>query len=385
MAPRRKKSENSDMPTGLSPVKSRGVDRFRYRYPNGKDFWFPIGTSRRAAIDTALLFNNENRNPTIEMMERSDKYNRALSYWLPKVIKVIKREESLSLQVMKTFLNDCERLLALHGNTYSKSVSLETVNDFLKEYANDKSAEVYNRKISFLKKIFSYLVDMSAMSYNYANDKKPRRLAEKARKRLKLADFQAIHTSAPKFLKVALELAIQTTHATLEISRIKYRDCHYLAKPELIDGVLVYGYLRIHRQKVQTKESSRVEIPITQALKTVIDESRADNIISPYVVHRIGRYPNQISEGCDHATQVSSKYISREFSKARDQIGLYANLDKEQRPTFHEVRALSIHLFTEAGLDPQSRAAHADAKSTKVYQENHVQWVRVPAGELKIV
>ncbi|WP_017445687.1 hypothetical protein [Gayadomonas joobiniege] len=52
------------------------------------------------------------------------------------------------------------------------------------------------------------------------------------------------------------------------------------------------------------------------------------------------------------------------------------------RPTFHEIRALSIHLYSEAGYDPQARAAHTDSKSTRIYQRGHVDWVEVPAGEV---
>ena len=107
-------------------------------------------------------------------------------------------------------------------------------------------------------------------------------------------------------------------------------------------------------------------------------------MLCPYIVNRVGRYRDQIGEGCDHPFQVSSKQISREFSKLRDSLGIAANLEKDERPTFHEIRALSIHLFDKAGVDPQSRAAHSDAKSTKIYKENHVEWVRVPAAELNI-
>lgn len=383
MAPRRRQAGNEDLPTGLTRVKHRGVTRFRYRYPSGKDFWFPINTSHHDAVEAARIFNAENRNPAIAMLERADKYNRTISYWLPKVIKRVKSDEKLSPQVMKTFLSNCDLLLKSHGSLHSKSISLQTVNEFVDIHAGHKSIEVQNRKVIFLNKIFDYMVDMSAMEKNFARDKKLRPVAAKKRKRLKLEDFQAIHQHAPHFLKVAMELAIQTTHAVLEVSRLKYSHCAMLKAPEVIEGVTVYGYLRIHRQKVQKKESSRVEIPITSALKDIIERSRADKVLSPYLVHRISA-SKIVPKECTHPTQCSSEYISKAFSTLRDKLGLFDKLDKAERPTFHEIRALSIHMFDKAGYDPQARAAHADAKSTKVYKENHIEWVRVPAGELKI-
>jgi len=56
----------------------------------------------------------------------------------------------------------------------------------------------------------------------------------------------------------------------------------------------------------------------------------------------------------------------------------------EERPTFHEIRALAAHLFDQQGIDPdpQGRMAHSDAKSTKIYTQNHIDWVIVPHGEI---
>ncbi|QZO15726.1 integrase [Pseudoalteromonas piscicida] len=40
-------------------------------------------------------------------------------------------------------------------------------------------------------------------------------------------------------------------------------------------------------------------------------------------------------------------------------------------------------MFNSQGVDPQSRMAHTDAKSTKIYTQNHVEWVEVPFAEIK--
>jgi hypothetical protein len=375
MAPRRRSIKNSDLPTGLAVKKVRGVDRFRYRYPNGKDFYFPIGTKRVEAIQATLVFNAEQRSPEKLRMQREDKYNQPLSFWLPKIKPRILADKPLGANALQQFNANYDFLNENFGDVYTKMITLETVNDFLALATVGKSNNVYNRKLGFLRKVFKYLVDESAMETNVAEAKLTRPKEVKKRQRLKLDDFKKMLQASASiqrlhWLNIAMRLSIQTTHATLEVSRIKYRD-------------IKDGHIRIHRQKVQHKEASRVEIPITAELQKVIDESR--KLASPYIVQRIGRYRHQLSEGCDHPFQVSSKKISREFSKLRDELGIAANLEKDERPTFHEIRALSIHLFDKAGVDPQARAAHSDAKSTKIYKENHVEWVRVPAAELKIV
>lgn len=374
MAPRRRKYETKDLPQGLYEREMRGVKRYLFKRPDGVEKYFPAGTLRQDAITAAVMFNQKYRSDEVIQAIRKDKYNKPLKQWLPEVIKRVKREEKLGENAWDTFEKDCARLETILGHVLTKSITLEHVNDFLQAVADGKSNNVYNRKISFLKKVFSYLIDMSAMTVNFAEQKKTKPKDKKKRQRLKLEDFKAMLAAAKAdkklhWLYIAMQLSLQTTHATLEISSMKYRD-------------VKNGYLRIHRQKVQHKEASRVEIPVTKELRKIINESK--KLASPYIVHRISRFPDQLGEGCDHPLQVSSKQISREFSKLRDALGIMQDVESECRPTFHEIRALSIHLFAKAGVDPQSRAAHSDAKSTKIYKENHVEWVQVPAAEIVI-
>ncbi|BFT29905.1 tyrosine-type recombinase/integrase [Alteromonas sp. D210916BOD_24] len=384
MSPKRRTAETSDLPTGLSIRKMRGQTRYRYRYPNGREFFFPISTSRGDAIQATLAFNLELRPIGHLSQKKGDKYNRPLSEWLPKVVERVKADEKPSDGVFSTFLKDIERLVEGFGHVYSKDIDLETVNEFLDRYVSGKSNNVYNRKISFLSKVCSYLVDMSAMAHNYANDKLVKPKEEKKRQRIDIHSLKQIHDAAPPFLRVAIELALETTHATLEISRIKYRDCRFLKEPLTESGFTIYGYMRIRRQKVKKHESGFVEIPITKALKESIDRSREEKIVCPYIVHRIGRYRSQIGEGCDHPMQVGSQYLSRAFSDLRDELGLYKHLKKDERPTFHEIRALAAKMFKDKGIKPTARMAHKDEKTTEIYTENHVEWVRVPAAELAV-
>ncbi len=222
---------------------------------------------------------------------------------------------------------------------------------------------------------------------NPATRKKMRRTEEKKRQRLSLDNFKAIRRAAEPWLRTAMDLALQTTHARLEVSRIRYSirepkdgicGCVWLAQPE--NGI--YGTLYIHRQKVQKKEASHVAIPIGEELKRIIDDSR-DNVASPFVVHRIPERQIKRSKEVSHPSQVAPDYLSRSFSATRDKLGLCDHLPMDERPTFHEIRALAAHLFDQQGIDPQGRMAHSDAKSTKIYTQNHIDWVVVPHGEIK--
>ncbi len=54
----------------------------------------------------------------------------------------------------------------------------------------------------------------------------------------------------------------------------------------------------------------------------------------------------------------------------------------EERPTFHEIRALAADLFEQQGIISQGRMAHRYDKSTKIYRANHIDWIIVPHGEI---
>lgn len=381
MAPRKRISKNTDLPVGLHSRTMRGKLRYYFIREDGTEKWFPPGVARSDAIAAAYEYNRKYRAPKEAISERGNKYNRALKDWLPVVIKRVRDEESLGRNAYATFIADIDRLQQLHGHVMSKQVTLEHVNEYLDAYCAGKSNNVYNRKISFLKKVFDYLCDMSAMDSNPAAMKKVKPKESKVRQRLSLEHYNAILLRAPAWLQTAMRLALQTTHAVLEVSKVKYRDCEWFDAPDLTGPLPVYGVMRIHRQKVAGKEASRVAIPITPELKRVIDDSR-DSTLSPYLVHRRKRDSNPVAKELTHETQLTTRVISSTFSQLRDDLRLFEHLQPAARPTFHEIRALSIHLFTQQGVDPQARAAHTDSKSTKVYQRNHVKWVEVPAAEI---
>lgn len=383
MAPRKRINKNNDLPVGLHTRMARGKLRYYFIREDGSEKWFPIGVDRADACAAAHEYNRKFRYQQEAISERGDNYNKPMRDWLPVVLKRINEEEKLGANAYATLAKDIDRLVELHGEVMTKQINLVHVNEYLDKHCKGKSNNVYNRKVSFLKKVFDYLCDMSAMETNPATLKKVKPKESKVRQRLSLEAYQAILKASPVWLQIAMRLALQTTHAVLEVSRVKYRDCQWFEAAEVSGALPVYGVLKIHRQKVAGKEASRVAIPITPALKAVIEESR-DNVLSPYLVHRRKTDSNPVAKGLTHETQLTTRVISSAFSQVRDELKLYDSLPASARPTFHEIRALSIHLFTKQGVDPQARAAHTDSKSTKVYQRDHVKWVEVPAAELDI-
>ena len=391
MAARPRKRENRNLPEHLQFDKATGQYRFTLITGKRKS----IGTDRAVAIAIAREYNLRMRPesvPSIESLVReSGGINGEAKPFSGHAQALLERaicDEKPSEDTRSVWINDIVRVKEFFADIYACDIELEHVNAYIKQYHSDASANVQNRKVSFLKKLFSYAVDESLMMDNPAERKKLRRINSKVRRRLSLKDYQQIHLAAPLWLQTAMDLALQTSHARLEVSRIKYAikqpgegicGCVWFDEPK--DDI--YGTLYIHRQKVQYKEASHVAIPIGPVLKDIIDRSR-DNVASPYVVHRLPlKRSNPTSKEVRHPTQVAPDYLSRSFSALRDEVGVGDGLPEEQRPTFHEIRALSAFLFNKQGIDPQGRMAHSDSKSTKIYTENHIDWVFVPHGEIK--
>jgi len=190
--------------------------------------------------------------------------------------------------------------------------------------------------------------------------------------RLTLADFSAIHHRAGelgyRWLQIAMELSLQTSHAVLEISKVKYTD--------------IEEFIKIQRQKNKKKAASRVLIPMNTELENIVNRSRNDNILSPYVVHYMRHRKDQrkpLGKGLDHHTQLRPDKISREFSDILDELKLFNQIDiRRDRLGFHDIRSLSIMLQEGNGYDAQKRAAHSDRASTEKYIKGHVQWNEVP-------
>jgi hypothetical protein len=69
----------------------------------------------------------------------------------------------------------------------------------------------------------------------------------------------------------------------------------------------------------------------------------------------------RLGSGLEHRTQLGSVHISRVFSNIRDELGLFDDIEKcTDRPSFNDIRSLSIQLLESNGFDAQKRAAHSD-------------------------
>jgi integrase len=193
------------------------------------------------------------------------------------------------------------------------------------------------------------------------------------RARLTLDGFRAIYAEATKsdpWLQRAMELAILTGQRREDLAAMQFRK-RTDATAWIESGML---YVR------QGKTGAQIAIPLDLRLEvldltlsTVVAKCR-DVVLSPWLIHQI-RHQSRVEPG----DPLSLNRLTKGFAKVRDSVPRFWPEGIEP-PTFHEMRSLSIRLWTEqAGADfAQAIAGHKDAATTAVYRDvRGSEWTKI--------
>lgn len=382
----------SGLPEHLWYDKSKGV--YRLVLINGKRK--SLGKDKYKAVALANAYNNEMRGNTglQSLIEQSTAPKDAPSV-LPldaiheDVLNAIKLGDAKQRELKNDFIRAKE-----YFTMTEDAIDVDVCFNYLTHYHPNLKGEAYNKKITFLERIFKFAKARGLMknienpAANLIRQQKNAKL--KDRIRLSVEGYKAVYEIAPLYMQTAMDLALQLTQGREEIRNIKYKikdddftsnGCKWFDKPTQ-DGI--YGTLFIHRKKVVDHEAAHVAVPIGQTLKDIIDRSK-DLILCPYVVHKKQlRKPKKMSKEKTHERQLKAEDVSNDFTDLVNRCGFYDNLPEKKRPTFHEIRALGAHLIKKKGVDPQARLAHTDPESTKIYTTGHVDFVQVQHVEIAI-
>lgn len=191
------------------------------------------------------------------------------------------------------------------------------------------------------------------------------------RERLTIEWYNAIHAASPIWLQNAMDVSLITLLRREDVAAAKFND----AKGD---------WLCIIPMKTEGSTQLRLRIKITDSLQTLIARCRADNIASPYLIHRIPermKPQGQRSKRRDHHTQVLPEQITRAFAEVRDSLGIGG----DNPPTFHEIRSLGgAMLIKEQGWTKEQvreLMGHGSVSMTEVYLDGHdLPWSEVSPG-----
>lgn len=348
MIVRPRKPANKSLPPNLYGPDSRGY--YKYRHPRTK-VDHGMGNDRRKAIEAAHILNNRFLT-AVDLVDRVLACDRPLLQFLTVFENTILPEHKLSRQTLRDYK---QKLRIIKDAGWAKKepddITVEDVSDFLDQFPATQS----NRYRSLLIMIFKYVIAKGKGTKNPVASTIKRQINVK-RQRLTLEGFRAVYNHADDQLKNAMDLALHTLQRREDIVEMQ--------RPK--DGLL---------EVVQRKTGAAIRIKVAGPLKAVIARCN-DGVASPWLVHQ----PVQ-----RNTTIIGNKFapetLSRRFKAARDASGFFDEIPHDERPTFHEIRALGARLYKQCKIDPQALLGHTTEAQTKVYLSRHeLQWAEVEAG-----
>lgn len=349
--------KNKDLPPNLY---RGGNNTWRYRHPlTGK--YHGMGPDKAKAINAARKLNDLLIPATDLVSIVIGEVN--FGEFSQKFLAEKRRKDGrpLSENSLRTYRHSLNRCAAWDQLALS-SINLLMVNKLLDSLPASTSIETR----SLLRQIFDLAISKGLVVDNPAAQTIKRHRI-KQRKRHTLEGLDAIRNVSPQWLKNAIDIAMLTTQRRIDIINMKWSD-------------IKEGFLHVAQEKTTDNPEDSfdilegagyVRIKINDELQRVLNRCK-DNVVSPYIIHRVpkGKTKNR-DQTKEHWTQVEAQYVSREFLKAVKLSNAYPELNGRQLPSFHEIRALSIHLHKKAGKSAQTLAGHATEKMTEVYASGH--------------
>lgn len=348
---------NKDLPANLY---RNGVNTWKYRHPI-TGAWHAMGADKAKAVAAARKLN-EILTPTTDLISVV-MGEITFGEFSQKFLSEKRRKDGrpLSPNSIRTYTHSLSRCAEWNDKPLS-SISLFMTNKLLESLPASTSIETR----SLLIQIFDLAISKGLVTENPAAQT-IKRYRVKQRKRHTLEGLAKIRNASPQWLKNAIDLAMLTTQRRVDIINMRWSD-------------IKDGYLHVAQEKTTDDPEDEFEllegagyvrIKINDELQKVLDRCK-DDVISPFIIHRVpkGKTKNK-GQTKEHWTQLEAQYVSREFLKAIKKSGAYPELEGRQLPSFHEIRALSIHLHKKAGKSAQTLAGHATEKMTEMYASGH--------------
>lgn len=359
---RRRRLQNRKLPKNL--YRNRGA--FRYKKPDGSFVY--LNCSEKEAIQVATDANSyfASKNTSIyKIINHAPKVKpENMAKTILESYTKFKKERTKSERTWEGHQMRIKHLIKEFGNMDIATIDVKVLTDWLD--AEVQSYHSWRAYKILLADFFDYAVGVGALQANHGNPARvliKRIKPAKVRKRLTLEQFNAIYNEADDWLQIAMDIALQTALRLGDIIRLMFEHCddeHLYVTPNKTQDIT---------------DPVHLKIKMGSNLKATISRARSSGIASPFIVHRRPKHTNaDIRKRKVHWTQVNQQYVSHAFNDAREKTGLFNTYKKGEAPTFHEIRALSSHLYKAKGRELESvqlLMGHNSQVMTEMYQSGH--------------
>lgn len=375
MTPRGRSRRHKDLPENLEPDTKTLADGsaatyYRYKFPDGRRK--PLGRDKDVAIAAANALNvkfasdatkdllacvlspESPRAPTTDNPALSTVITNFKKHFLPGRKY---SERSLS-EIGYKLKNYDERW----GSQLIKTFTTVQIADFL----NTLSVSAYIKHRKVLLDIFAYAghsgyvqINPVAMTLEKFDSER-----EKQRQRHTIEGYRAIYLIAPDWMQRAMDIALRSLQRRGDLTRMH--------RGQLLPNDII----RVLQRKTRNyKTPVHIDIQMGGELLEAVNRCLRTEIPCPYLLHyRPERMTKQFRAAKLHPFAVTDDYLTKKFAEYRDASGAYKDMKPEQRPSFHDLRALGIHLYQEAGYSNEyimALSGHASEAMLEAYAEGH--------------
>jgi len=368
------------LPPNLYTNKSKGKVYYAYKHPVNKTR-HGLGTNKLNAVKAARLMNDK--------FEQRFEIEKMLVNGMIKVSALceeyrafIKQQFSAGALAQSTIENrgyTLDRIKIKLGKAYARDIKTIDITRYLNDMYDPKTdlgtARARDVHRGHLMLLFEY-----AIQEGYVDKFNPATPCLKVGKkrvtrRHTIDGWNAIYNAAEPWLKNAMDLAILILQRRSDLCDIKLSD-------------IKDGHIHMIQKKSIKHDSAYIKIEVTKELAEVIQKCKADNVLSPYLVHRV---PNKRTKAAmdtgNHRTYITPAYLSREFKKVRDLVNPYPDYTEDEQPGIHQGKALGSKLYKRRfGESATIMAGHTSKEMTNFYEEDpdDIEWkLAVPKLDLK--
>ena len=372
--------KSAGLPPNLYASVTKGTLYYAYKHPVNKKR-YGLGTNKLNAIKTARLMNDK--------FEQRFEIEKLLGCGLIKMNALcdeyrafIKQQLSVGKLAQSTVDNrgyTLDRVKLKLGKTYARDIQTIDITRYLNKMYDPKTGEGTARARDVhrghLMLIFDYAIQEGYV--DKFNPAEPCLKVSKKRvtRRHTVEGWNAIYNAAEPWLKNAMDLAILILQRRSDLVDIKFSD-------------IKDGHIKVIQKKSIKHDSAYIKIEVTSELAQVIQQCKADNLFSPYLIHRVpAKRTKAAMDTGNHRTYITPAYLSRAFKKVRDLVNPYPDYTEEEQPGIHQGKALGSKLYKRRfGESATTMAGHSSVEMTNFYEEDpdDIEWRKaVPKLSLK--
>ncbi len=354
--------------------KGNGTEFYYYRMPDGS--LEPLGSDKQVAIEAANALTTAVRSSgtlikrVLDIAANPDKprynpKNPPMSQVIDEYLYGPLKDELDRGRISARTYQEKQYLLVAYAEAFGKKTCQSMTTFDLAQILKGKSGHVQQKHAPLMKRLFRYAISEGYRETNPANELQPKEAEARVRQRHTWEGFQKVRAAAPVWLQRTMDIALYSLQRRGDLVLMHIDSVNQDERA-----------VQVLQQKTRNyAKPVYIEIKAGDALWSSLRAAIKSDVPCPYLVHcRPKRITPKTRAAKLHPFAVLPGYLSKQFTKARDESAAYAHLKPAERPTFHDIRALGILMYFKAGYPVEyimALAGHAKSSTTELYIDGH--------------